>query len=170
MSRGNRANNRGRSKSGPPFVQLFHYMLDSEAYRALKPAERAVLTELARRFNGHNNGFIALSARDAAERCNVNKDTATRAFGRLAELGFIERTQEGAFSYKMRHAAEWRLTWLPCHRTNAKPAPKAFTEWRQNSEARSDFRGQSVRDEGTERELLAQTVPPRRTNSRAVAR
>ena len=73
-------NSKGRSKGGGQFVMLTHFMLNSPAWGELTPAARAVYVELSRRYNGRNNGWLALSARDAADRCRVNKDTATRAF------------------------------------------------------------------------------------------
>jgi hypothetical protein len=103
-------------------------MMKSKAWRALRPAERAVYIELAMIYNGHNNGHLALSARDAGERCNINKDTASKCLRRLEELGFIDRVQPGSFNYKARHAAEYRLTQLKCNRTGAAPS-KRFLKW-----------------------------------------
>lgn len=140
----------GRSKNGGKFVALPEALMNTEAWGATKPAERAVLIELIRRYHGTNNGFIGLSARDAAALCNINKDTATRAFQRLQELGFIECAQPGGFSYKLRHAAEWRLTWLRCDRLQQLPS-KAFRNWKPTEvETRSERRAASVRNEGTE--------------------
>lgn len=109
-------------------------MLNSLAWKALKASSRAVYVVLAQRYNGSNNGRIALSARDAADLCNINKDTATKAFRELIELGFIECATPGGFSRKVRHATEWRLTQHRCDLTGALPT-KAFVRWRpiQNS-------------------------------------
>ncbi len=104
-------------------------MLATPAWRSLTPAARAVYVVLAARFNGCNNGSLALSARDAARLCNINKDTATRAFHELVEHGFIECVTPGGFSRKVRHATEWRLTHYRCDLTHALPS-KAYTHWR----------------------------------------
>jgi DNA-binding transcriptional MocR family regulator len=125
----NRQDRRGRSKSQGRFVQLHHWMLNSPAWRALKASSRAVYVELSMRYNGFNNGTLALSARDAARLCNINKDTATQAFRQLIEHGFIERVTPGGFSCKVRHATEWRLTDSRCDVTGALPT-KAFAKWR----------------------------------------
>ncbi|MEP6968408.1 MAG: helix-turn-helix domain-containing protein [Pseudomonadota bacterium] len=124
-----KANRKGRSKTGPRFVQMFHYVMDSAAWRSLSPAERTVLLELARRYDGANNGRLAMSERDAARACNISRTTASNAFDRLVECGFIECTQRGAFSVKTRLAAEWRLTYHRCDRTGATPS-KAFLIWK----------------------------------------
>lgn len=119
---------KGRSKSTGPFVKLDHWMMQSIAWRSLKPAERAVYIEVAKLYNGSNNGFLALSARSAAERCNINKDTAAAALRRLVELGFLEVVTGGSFHRKVRHAAEYRLTAYNCDKTGAK-ATKPFMKW-----------------------------------------
>ena len=123
-----RHNQKGRSKGGPPFVSLRWFMLDCAAWRALTPAARAVYLEVARLYNGGNNGFLALSVRNAAERCNINKDTAGRAFIDLQAHGFLDCVTPGGFSRKIRHASEWRLTAERCDRTGV-PASKAFMRW-----------------------------------------
>jgi len=120
---------KGRSKAGPPFVQLPWFMLDSDAWRALTPQQVAAYIELSRLYNGANNGRLALSVRDAAERCKINKDTANKALATLETLGFIECATPGGFSRKVRHATEWRLTLWRCDRTGALPS-KAFMKWR----------------------------------------
>jgi hypothetical protein len=122
-------NKTGRSKKKTePFVKLPWYLLDAPAWQALSPAERTVYIEVMRAFNGHNNGSIALSVRQAAERGRINKDTAGRAFKRLEELGFIECVTKGGFSRKVRHAAECRLTIATCNVTG-QPATKRFMSY-----------------------------------------
>lgn len=123
-----RHNQKGRSKGGPPFVSLRCFMLDCAAWRHLTPAARAVYVEVARLYNGRNNGFLALSVRNAAERCNINKDTAGRALEALRAHGFIDCVTPGGFSRKNRHASEWRLTVETCDRMGI-AASKAFMRW-----------------------------------------
>jgi hypothetical protein len=92
-------------------------MLNGPAYGALRPIARALLVELARRYNGNNNGEIGLGEREAATQLAVSDRKAVRrAFGELEGAGFIVRTRAGAFNVKAaegRRASEWRLTWLP---------------------------------------------------------
>jgi hypothetical protein len=59
---------RGRNHSGPNFVQVFRYALDSPAYISLSSPARSALIEVVRAYNGANNGKIILSERKLAER------------------------------------------------------------------------------------------------------
>jgi hypothetical protein len=111
---GSRANATGRSEVAR-YVQLHHWMLDCPAYASLRPMPRALLIELARRFNGSNNGEIGLGEREAAARLAVaDRKAVRRAFSELESAGFIVKTRAGAFNVKAadgRRASEWRLTW-----------------------------------------------------------
>lgn len=107
---------------------LPHFLLDCAAWRALPPQARALYLELKRRYNGSNNGQIALSVRDGADLCRINRDTVGKSFKLLEGLGFIELVTPGSFTLKVRHAAEWRLTSETCNATGALPS-KAFMQW-----------------------------------------
>jgi hypothetical protein len=109
------------------YFQLHHYMLATDAWRALSAPARAVYVQIGRRFNGSNNGRLSCSVREAADECRLNKDTAARAFKELIDLGFIEETRHGALSRKTRIASEWRLTAFRCDLTGA-PKTCLFTQ------------------------------------------
>ncbi|MBQ0820182.1 hypothetical protein KBI52_08155 [Microvirga sp. HBU67558] len=122
-----RHNHKGRSTT-ERFVSLPYYMLRSPAWRSLSPVARCVFLELAATYNGGNNGRLALSTRDAAERVRCSKDTAARAFFELTDKGFIACCSRGHFDRKSPHASEYRLTLYTCDRTGEK-ASKAFMRW-----------------------------------------
>jgi hypothetical protein len=122
-----RHNNKGRSTT-ERFIALPHYMLRSPAWRSLSPVGRCIFLKLAAIYNGGNNGFIALSTRDAAKHVRCSKDTAARAFFELTEKGFIVCCSRGHFDRKSPHASEYRLTLYSCDRTGEK-ASKAFMRW-----------------------------------------
>lgn len=121
-------NARGRSKNGLPFVLLHHWVMNSEAYNALMPAERCVLHEIYKLYNGSNNGFIFVSNKQLGERTNTSPNTACRSIQRLEKLGFIEIVVRGSFSQKVRRATEYRLTEHKCDKTNHL-AKKTFMRW-----------------------------------------
>jgi hypothetical protein len=104
------ANQTGRSKYPETFVMLMKHLLQSDAYRSLKPIPRAVYTELRRRYNGRNNGEISCSVREIAAEVHCSKDSASAAFDELQAKGFIKQSRPASFHYKVRHAPTWILT------------------------------------------------------------
>ncbi len=96
-----RKTKRERNKTAR-FVKLEYQLLNSLAWQALKPSDRAVYIELCKRYNGSNNGTLALSNRDAAKLCNIAKDTAGRCLLRLADMGFIKVRTIGGYNQKYR--------------------------------------------------------------------
>jgi len=121
-----RHNNKGRSKrSLARFVGLEHYMLDSAAWCSLGAVERASYFEIARLYNGSNNGQLAMSGRRLADLLHVNKSTGTRALSALVEKGFLEVVTPSSFSLKTKRATEYRLTAHRCDVTGSLPS-KAF--------------------------------------------
>lgn len=101
---------RRKRRKWDPHVRLHMWLLRSLAWRSLSAPARAVYVQIASRYNGTNNGMIAFSVRCAASECRISKDTASRAFKELVGVGFIEVKSAGAFSRKVRHAAEYLLT------------------------------------------------------------
>ena len=82
-----------QKKTGPRFVQLFHWEMDNPAYRALSGNARTIYTEIKRRYNGSNNGFIVYSVRQGADELRIGKTTAAKAFTQLQIHGFIVAEQ-----------------------------------------------------------------------------
>jgi MarR family protein len=121
---------RRRSRHGPPFIQLFHWMIDLPVWHSLSPRAVVAYLELARRYNGSNNGWLHLSVRELARAWNWSRASAGRAIEELVEKGFVEITRASGFNMKdrKRQAAEYRLTVLFCDCTR-QPASKTFTKW-----------------------------------------
>jgi predicted ArsR family transcriptional regulator len=111
---------------------LFHWQLDSPAWKDLDPVARAIYVELTRRYNGSNNGRIGYSARQAAQDLKISKDTAARGLRSLEAHGFIVTEKRGAFHCKIRHASEYRLTTYDSDiatKYDEKLATKQFLQW-----------------------------------------
>ena len=70
---------------------------------------------------------LAFRSERLEDACNISKDTAAACFDVLVERGFIRCTQQGAFTYKMRHARQWELAAWP---VGNKPATKDFMQWK----------------------------------------
>jgi hypothetical protein len=114
-------------------VRLYDYMLKSPAYLSLGSPARAVLIEIARVYDGMNNGRLGMSVRTLAERCRIARGTAMEALKELQDRGFIECVQVGSFTRKVRHASEWRLTWQTCD-VSETPPDKPFMRWRPETQ------------------------------------
>jgi hypothetical protein len=124
-------NQKGRRDGAPAHVRLYHWMTDSHAWHSLSPNSRALYCELARRYNGRNNGQIHFSLQEAADALHIGKATAFRAFQSLEDRGFIRLERRGGFNMKGRHASEWRLTEFSTITGNGatKDASKEFMRW-----------------------------------------
>jgi hypothetical protein len=93
------------------YVGLRYWLLESTAWRSLPCTARALYLEIAKRYNGRNNGCIPYSVRQAYRDLHISKTTASRALQLLQDRGFIVCTKKGSFSWKtVRDASEWRLT------------------------------------------------------------
>ena len=104
-------------KNLPRYVRLFHWMMDSEAWKDLSGNARAIYLEISKRYNGTNNGQIVYSLREATRELKIGTSTAKRAFDELQDHGFVVAEQRGHFHWKInpggskiRPASEWRLT------------------------------------------------------------
>jgi hypothetical protein len=127
----------GKAEKSARHVRLYHWLTDCAAWKSLNSNARAIYLEIARRYagGGTNNGRIPYSVREAAESLSIGKSTAQRAIADLENRGFIVATQRGAFSWKNRHATEWRLTEFSCDLTNAL-ATKDFMRWSPKNKSR----------------------------------
>ena len=124
-----RADTRGGALSCLP-----HVVADSPAYLSLKPFERALLLEILRRFNGYNNGEIALSYKVLGERLKglnrsgPNNARIAEAVATLTEHGIIAEPELG--SWFMRRARTYRLTFISCGKGPPyRPATNEYLQW-----------------------------------------
>src|ERR1700729_3351907 len=97
MKRSHRADRTGRCVTGPPFVQLPHFVIDSPAWRSLSFPAVAAFVQLMRVYNGTNNGQLGMSVRILAERLGCGKSTASRALDELDQKGFIGVQKVGLY-------------------------------------------------------------------------
>lgn len=121
-------NKKGRRRKQPPFVMLPWYLIDCPAWRSLSFSARAAFIELARRYNGWNNGQLVLAASTLAERLGCSKATAARALNELEVTRFIGVQKVGIFRRKDRLASEYFLT-LYKNDATGDLSTKAFMRW-----------------------------------------
>ena len=106
-----RADTRGAALSGLP-----HAVADSAAYLSLNPFERAVLGEILRKFNGYNNGDLAITYEEFGDRlkglnkCRPHNRRIADAVAALHERGLID--EPTPHSWLQRRARRYRLTFI----------------------------------------------------------
>jgi hypothetical protein len=119
------------------YVSLRYWLLDSPAWKSLPVAAHALYIQIARRYNGSNNGRIPYSMRDGVT-LHISHHTVSHLLGILQDRGFIVCTRKGYFSVKTtRDASEWRLTEYDCDHPVAH-ATKDFMRWQLPEDADLD--------------------------------
>jgi hypothetical protein len=111
------------------FVALPYYMLNSEAYLSLPGDALKIYVDVAKRYNGVNNGEISYGVREAAE-IGISKTVAARMLEILAGRGFLVVTRNSDFRVKSRATRVWRLTNEPYRGT---AGTRDFTRWQPPS-------------------------------------
>lgn len=104
-------------------------MMATEAWETMPPGPRTLYLELKKRYNGHNNGAIFLSHRDAAKACSVHRNTVGGWFQTLEQRGFIVLTKGPHLGPSgVGVAATWALTEYPTK--DGLRATMAFKKWK----------------------------------------
>ena len=116
---------KGIIESTERFVKLIYPLLESEAWRWLKPISHSVYLELRRRFNGSNNGKISFSLAEGARILMASKSSIQTALAELEEHGFIKLVKKGYFQGRM--ASEYALT---DERLDGYPPTREWQRWR----------------------------------------
>lgn len=126
-----RHNKTGRTSTTPRHVRIYRSMMTTPAWKSLRTAEKAVLIEIYALYNGSNNGDLFLSCREAARRCNINKDTASLVMTALEEKGFIRRRFKVDVDWSLSQARCWVLTDYPFPEGTA--PTKEYQHWRPST-------------------------------------
>lgn len=106
MSR--RQKTKGRRESGG-FVRIPHAVIDSQGWKLSNGTAIKMLCELARCFNGFNNGDLAATFKMLRPRGWSSPETITNACRELRSHGLIELTRQGGLHRSNLYA----LTWYP---------------------------------------------------------
>jgi hypothetical protein len=83
--------NKNLRRKGPPFVMLDHSLVDSEAWKKLKPAEQEHYIYIKRNYNGSNNGQIPFKYTESKR----GPGTISEALKGLIRKQWIEKTKHG---------------------------------------------------------------------------
>jgi hypothetical protein len=142
-----RQKQQGRRESGT-FVALPHAVLDSANWRNCSASAIKLLCELARQFNGHNNGNLCATLSKLKPRGWRSSDTISGALKELRYYGLIVLTRQGG----LHGPSLFALTWLAIDDCGGKlempPTNVAPGEWKQ---VRSRYKRapKGTRSEGT---------------------
>ena len=118
---------KGVIESKERFVKLSYPLIESEAWRWLRPISKAVYIELRRRYNGLNNGKISLSLSEAAHTLKASKSSINKALKQLETHGFIKLIKKGYFTGRM--ASEYALT---DEQLDGYPPTREWKQWQPN--------------------------------------
>jgi hypothetical protein len=123
----------GRRPHGPPFVQIFHYIIDSPEFARLKGTALKMLIDLARQYNGSNNGDLSATTAKLKDRWKSNSKK-TAALKVLLGGGWIVMTRQGGLGIG---CSLYAVTWLPIDECNGKhtmaPTRAPLNLWRQKN-------------------------------------
>jgi len=125
---------KGRKKTGR-YAGIPHAVMNHPDYVALSSSAIRLLLELAKQYNGRNNGDLSTAFSLMQKRGFHSKTTLSKALRELEERHFVLRTRESRFLNPGRRCALYALTWLsidecPGKELEVKPMrspPRSFT-------------------------------------------
>lgn len=103
---------KGRKESGS-FIALPHALIDHPDFASLTPTALKVLLWLARRYNGHNNGDLSVTASQIKPFGVGSTASLSKALKELQAKRLIVRTREGFFQKQNPRCSLYALTWKP---------------------------------------------------------
>ena len=117
------------------FTKLMRHTMETEAWRALSPFAQAVYPWLKLEWRGpraNNNGKIALSVRQAAERVGMARHTTMKAYHELQAKGFIVMRQHAQLGTEgAARTAEFEITELPMPGGDDRDGRHLYRQWRE---------------------------------------
>jgi hypothetical protein len=109
MSKDKRLRAKGR-RTGHPFLQVPHPILNSPAYCSLSPRAVKMLFDLAVQYKGKNNGDLIACMSFMKPRGWNSNDQISKALAELQHAGMIILTRQGR---RPKVASLYALTWRP---------------------------------------------------------
>lgn len=100
----------GRADGGR-FTGIPHAVMDHPDWLNLSSSAIRLLLELAKQYNGRNNGNLTAAWTIMRVRGFKNQNTLGDALSFLIRLGFVVRTREGRFCNPGKRCALYAITW-----------------------------------------------------------
>ncbi|MCT8330908.1 hypothetical protein N5I32_15425 [Acidimangrovimonas sediminis] len=120
-----------RQEHGTFLVRSF---LEEPAFRAMTTTAQMLYVWLRLEWRGpqaNNNGSIALSVRQAAERLGVSRNTAARAFQELQAKGFLFLTKAARLGVGgLARCSEFELTEITMPHSEQRLGRRLYKEWK----------------------------------------
>jgi hypothetical protein len=101
---------KGRKETGR-FIAIPHSVLDHPDYIRQKGNAVKLLNELARQYNGKNNGNLTVAYSVVVKRGFNSKETVAKAKNELLEAGLIVQTRKGRFMNPGSKCDLYAITW-----------------------------------------------------------
>lgn len=101
------------------FTQLPHDVIDHEDFINLSHRATRLLLDLARQYNGYNNGDLCATFSMMKKRGWTSNDQRNKALKELVEKDFIRLTRQGGKNSCNLFAVTWLpvdITWLPINK------------------------------------------------------
>lgn len=98
-------------RSGGRFASIPHAVMNHPDFPALSANAVRLLLEMARQYNGRNNGDLSAAWTLMRYRGFQSQTTLARALGELQDRGFIIRTREGRFINPGKRCALYAIAW-----------------------------------------------------------
>ena len=111
-----RRKHKGRSESGT-FTLIPHHVQDSDNWRQTSGTAIKLLCDIARQYNGRNNGDLCASLSVLRSKGWTSPETVTWAARELRHFGFITLTRQGGLYIG---ASLYALSWHPIHECGGK--------------------------------------------------
>lgn len=108
----------GRSASPSQFTMVLHAIQEHPDYISLSAGSRGFLWDMAKQYNGRNNGQLKTSLAVMGP-LGYSKDQCTRYRAQLEHHGWIQRTREPRTK---KEAILYRLTWLDLDKWTGAPS------------------------------------------------
>lgn len=122
---------KGRSGASR-FAGIPHNVMESESYTLLDGWAVKLLLEMAKQYNGHNNGDLSATWKVMQGRGFRSNGTLSDALKQLEQAGMIEKTRQGGRN----RCSLYALTWAPIHECKGKlelrPTTTPSNKWKQS--------------------------------------
>ena len=119
-------------KTGGTFLMLPHYVLRHKLFGTLAGNSVKLFIELAKEYNGSNNGDLSATFSTLKQRGFKSKGTLDRALKELMDKGFIQKTRQGSKNKCSLYGLSFHRLDECDGKMDVNPTKAASMLWKQN--------------------------------------